>query len=390
MRAARILGSAIGFAASLPLLSSLQAQTISVGANYLSGVVSGPNGPEAGVWVIAETGDLPTRFAKIVATDDQGRFVVPDLPQANYSVWVRGYGLVDSQKQRAVPGATVNLTAVPAPSPAAAADYYPAIYWYSMLKIPDKSQFGGASDIPARVTQTQYLTWIKNTGCIGCHQLGNLATRTIPPSLGKFESSEEAWMRRVQSGQAGESMLGTAANMLGGAPFRYFADWTDRIAKGELPQAAPPRPQGIERNIVVTVRDWLNEKHYLHDLAGTDRRRPTVNGYGLLYGATEYSVDEVPTLDPVKNVAGGFKPPVRDAGTPVGATVAGPAASADLLAPSPYWGDEVLWTSKSNIHNPMIDGEGRVWFTATVRGPDNPAGLTRGSTFLDGPGQARP
>ena len=30
----------------------------------ISGVVSGPTGPEAGVWVIAETFDLPTRFAK--------------------------------------------------------------------------------------------------------------------------------------------------------------------------------------------------------------------------------------------------------------------------------------------------------------------------------------
>ena len=58
----------------------------------------GPNGPEAGVWVIAETRDLPVRFIKIVVTDDQGRYVVPDLPKANYDIWVRGYGLVDSPK----------------------------------------------------------------------------------------------------------------------------------------------------------------------------------------------------------------------------------------------------------------------------------------------------
>src|SRR5262245_11778342 len=71
---------------------------VSVGESDLGGVVAGPNGPEAGVWVIAETTDLPTRFAKIVVTDDQGRYVMPELPKANYQVWVRGYGLVDSPK----------------------------------------------------------------------------------------------------------------------------------------------------------------------------------------------------------------------------------------------------------------------------------------------------
>ena len=75
----------------------------------------GPNGPEAGVWVIAETTDLPTRYTKSVVTDDQGRYVIPDLPIANYQVWVRGYGLVDSPKMRAKPGQTLNHTAVPAP-----------------------------------------------------------------------------------------------------------------------------------------------------------------------------------------------------------------------------------------------------------------------------------
>ena len=68
----------------------------------LGGVVTGKNGPEAGVWVIAETTGLPTAFAKIVVTDDQGRYVIPDLPQANYDVWVRGYGLVDSPDRKSV------------------------------------------------------------------------------------------------------------------------------------------------------------------------------------------------------------------------------------------------------------------------------------------------
>src|SRR5262245_4570669 len=118
----------------------------------IGGVVTGPAGPEAGVWVIAETTDLPTKFARIVVTDDQGRYVVPDLPKAKYKMWVRGYGLVDSPKVDAEPGKPLNLRAVAAPSEAAAAQYYPAIYWYSMLKIPDESQFGGKSNIPANIT----------------------------------------------------------------------------------------------------------------------------------------------------------------------------------------------------------------------------------------------
>ena len=102
----------------------------------ISGTVKGPKGPEAGVWVIAETTELPTRFARIVVTDDQGRYLIPSLPNVSYSVWVRGYGLVDSPRVRANPGRTLDLTAVPAPNEAAAAHYYPAIYWYSMMKLP--------------------------------------------------------------------------------------------------------------------------------------------------------------------------------------------------------------------------------------------------------------
>src|SRR3989449_5810815 len=91
----------------------------------IGGVVTSKNGPEAGVWVIAETTELGTRFAKIAVTDDHGRYVIPDLPQATYNVWVRGYGLVDSPKVKSARGQIVNLTAVLAPRGAAAAEDYP-------------------------------------------------------------------------------------------------------------------------------------------------------------------------------------------------------------------------------------------------------------------------
>ena len=117
-------------------------------ADAIAGKVTGANGPEAGVWVIAETTDLPTKFAKMVVTNDQGQFVIPQLPAAKYKIWARGYGLVDSDKQDVVPGKTIDLTAKPAPSAAAAAEYYPGMYWYSMLKIPAASEFPGGDKNP--------------------------------------------------------------------------------------------------------------------------------------------------------------------------------------------------------------------------------------------------
>src|SRR2546425_1211027 len=332
-------------------------EAVRIDSDDIGGVVAGPNGPEAGVWVIAETSDLPTKFAKIVVTDDRGRYVVPDLPKAKYKVWARGYGLVDSAKVDGEPGKLLNLRAIPAPSAAAAAQYYPALYWYSMLKIPDASQFGGTSNIPAKITQSDWLTVVKNRSCVGCHQLGQLSTRTIPAALGQFESSDKAWIRRVQSGQAAPLMLNPLTGVLGGAPFKYFGDWTDRIAKGELPHSKPPRPQGVERNIVVTTWEGGDPKKSLHDLIASDRRYPTVNAYGKLYGSPEYATDEYPILDPRTHTVTTFRAPVRDADTPE-ALGPGHAAIEKPMAPSPYWGEEKIWDTKANNHNRMFDETG--------------------------------
>ena len=233
-------GAAIALAAALAAApAELRAQTaVAIDNDDIGGVVTGASGPEAGVWVIAETTDLPTRYAKMVVTDDQGRYVVPDLPKAKYKVWVRGYGLVDSPKVDGEPGKQLDLKAVAAPNEAEAAKYYPAIYWYSMLKIPDASEFGKKdNDIPDKITQAEWLSVIKNRACVGCHQLGQLSTRTIPAAFGEFKSGEDAWRRRTMSGQAAPLMINPLAGYLGGAPYRYCGDWTDRVAKGELPHA---------------------------------------------------------------------------------------------------------------------------------------------------------
>ena len=348
----------------------------------IGGVVTSANGPEAGVWVIAETTDLPTKFAKIVVTDDQGRYVMPDLPKANYSIWVRGYGLVDSPKVKAAPGKILNLKAVVARNETAAAEYYPAIYWYSMLKIPDKSEFPGTGEkgngMPANLqSQGQWLSGIKTLGCISCHQLGNKSTRTIPKELGHFNSSLEAWQRRVLSGQASEVMLRNLKDLEIQRALELFADWTDRIAAGELPKAKPSRPQGLERNVVITLWDWATPKAYLHDEIASDKRNPTVNANGLIYGSPEDSTDFMPILDPVRHRATEVKVPVRDSNTPDTMFIS--TSGAIMYAPSPFWGTERIWNSQTSVHNPMFDEKERVWLTARIRPPANPAFCKKGS-----------
>ena len=213
-----------GLLAFLPLVAGAQ---VEVDSDDIGGVVTSENGPEAGVWVIAETEDFDTFFAKIVVTDDDGRYVVPDLPEANYELWVRGYGLADSEKVAGERGSVVDLTAIVAPNEAVAAEVYPAAAWYAMMHLPDESEL---DHVPGGLSQ--YLGIMKNQTCVGCHQLGQKATRTIPESLGEFDNSQEAWVRRVQSGQAAGQMINPLAGLLGGVPFEYLADWTDRVAAG--------------------------------------------------------------------------------------------------------------------------------------------------------------
>lgn len=343
----------------------------------LAGVVSGSTGPEAGAWVIAETTDLPTRYTKIVVTDDQGRYLIPDLPAARYKVWVRGYGLVDSPQVDATPGARLDLRAVPAPNDAAAAEYYPAIYWFSLLGVPDKSRFPGTgidgNGFPEALTsQAAWLNLIKTTGCQSCHALGTPGTRRLSPELGEFPNHAQAWGRRIASGQALTQMT-TLMGRLGPQPtLEALGRWTERIAQGELPFARPQRPQGIERNIVLTLWDWTRPTVYLHDEIATDKRNPSVNANGPLYGTAEEASDFIPVLNPTRHMAMELRIPVRDPAT--GSSRANP------MGPSPYWGAEPIWDAMTSNHNPMMDELGRVWFTSRIRPPANPAFCRSGSS----------
>ncbi|MES1254556.1 MAG: carboxypeptidase-like regulatory domain-containing protein, partial [Acidobacteriota bacterium] len=212
---------------------------VAIDADDSGGVVTSTAGPEAGVWVIAETTELGTKYRKIVVTDDRGRYVIPDLPAATYDVWVRGYGLVDSPHVRATPGKSLALTGVVAPNAVAAAQIYPANYWYSLMQVPPKEAFPinvapsaavgtdsgagpGGFDPGAKpnfetegavarkgppVIKTQ-AEWVNLLKCTACHQMGNLATRQLSKNLGTFSSSADHWERALRSGQEGVRMLG--------------------------------------------------------------------------------------------------------------------------------------------------------------------------------------
>jgi hypothetical protein len=352
---------------------------VAIDNDDVGGVVTSSKGPEAGVWVIAETTTLPTKLTRIVVTDDQGRYVLPDLPQATYSVWVRGYGLVDSAKVQTVPGKALNLTAVIAPSRKAAAEYYPANYWFSLLQLPPKSDFPGTGAQGNGIAETvrSQGEWVRNIvntdGCVGCHQMGNKATRQIPKELGTFESSVAAWDRRVRSGQAGAGMSNRFTQVGRQRALAMYADWSDRIAAGELPAATPSRPQGRERNVVISLWDWADPKAYLHDEIASDKRNPTVNANGPLYGALEASADYMPVVDPKHGTVSQVKLQVRDPNTPSEANVK-PAA------PSAYWGDEAIWTSQANSHSLAMDAQGRVWMAARIRANQTPAFCQQGSS----------
>ena len=344
-----------------------QAGAVRVDANDIGGVVASARGPEAGVWVIAETRDLPTGFRKIVVTDDAGRYLVPDLPPGAYSLWVRGYGLVDSARTSSAPGAVVNLTAVVAPTPRAAAQYYPANYWFSMFQMPKPDLFPGTgaqgNGIPESArTQAEYVGQLK-AGCSVCHQMGSKATREMPASLVLAETSLGAWDRRVASGAMGGGMSGGFRRF---GPHRAaFAEWTDRIAAGEVP-GAPPRPVGAERNVVITQWDWAHQHAFIHDLVSTDKRNPTLNAYGAVYAADRHNAPDVSAIDPVRHVAS--RPvtvPIADPSTPF-------STPQTVTQPSPYWGEEIFWSNRANAHNPMLDHKGRLWITATVRPSENP------------------
>lgn len=364
-------------AASFAIAGTGLCAEIPMDSDDIAGTVRSVNGAEAGVWVIAETTDLATRFTKTVVTDAEGAYLLPDLPNARYKVWVRGYGLVDSKPLEGKPGQGLDLEAVVAPDASTAAQYYPAHYWYSLLQPPAASEFPGTGEegngiSPAFVNQQHWVDNMKEN-CLVCHQMGNKATRELP-NRKKFDSSSEAWADRIY--QKGIGMMTYNLSLFGSKDgvnlaLKMFADWSDRIAAGEIPEEAPPRPAGIERNIVLTAWDWATapdgRPQFVHDEIATDKRDPRVNANGPVYGAAQFSGKTV-WLDPNTHAIGESKLPTK--------------LSKDGKAASFGSGHVAAHVARDSAqpHNPMMDQRGRIWNT-TINRPedDQPAWCTDGS-----------
>jgi hypothetical protein len=369
MLAAGVLGgTSVWLAAQQP---PRQAAQIPMDENDIAGVVTSARGAEAGVWVIAETTDTSTKLRKIVVTDDQGRYLLPDLPvRATFSIWTRGYGLVDSPPVRSMPGRRLDLTATVTPDARAAARVYPASYWYSLIEIPPERDFPGTGPTgngiaPEVRTQHHWINQIK-TNCNVCHQLGNLATREIPKALGTFASSVEAWDTRVQVGQDGAGMSGMVTGLGRRRGLEMFARWTDRIAAGDAP-LAPPRPQGLERSLVLTMWDWGGAATFAHDELSTDKRNPTANAYGPIYGV-DWGNDGFLIVDPLEHAAEELRIPVLDPRVPAG-------KAQSMPVPSPYWGNQLYWYDPAITNHAAMDRQGRVWMSSRFRRAEDQPGF---------------
>jgi len=343
----------------------------------ITGVVQSSQGPEAGVWVIAETKDLPTNFIKIVVTDDRGRFVVPELPPATYNVWVRGYGLVDSKPVAIKPGANaVSLTATAAKTPQEAAKVYPANYWLSMLEPPAADEFPGTGAQgnglgTTMLTQNHWINSLKSD-CNFCHQLGNRLTRSVDHILSAkpdLKTHAAAWEWRLGTGVRGNSMYAVLNTQGPERSLKAFADWTERVAKGEVPPA-PQRPKGVERNLVLTLWDVGDDHSFMHDEISTDKNHPTVNANGRIY-AVSAGHGQLVVLDPNESSTFTLDIPTREPKEKVPSRFPAPNR------PSLHWGNEHLWANPpydpADPHNPMIDSKGRVWMTSKIRSNQDPS-----------------
>ena len=300
--------------------------------------------PEAGVWVIAETDSLPTPYRKIVVTNDDGRFVLPDLPAGAYRVWVRGYGLKDSAPTSAAPGATLDLRVSSAATPQEAARIYPAQSWLSLYQPPAAearpAATGAGGGVAPGATEGRD-GWIAQfkLGCMLCHQMGATITRTLAAP----QDWENTWRRA--------GVMNATADALGREPLKQsLVDWGRRIAAGETP-ASPPRPVGAERNIVITQWQWGAPNSYVHDEVATDKRNPALYPYGPVWGL-DIGTDSLWKLDLATNRISSFHVPTRG------------GYSRSWSESFPSW---AAYTWVANPHNPMMDDKGHVWITTQVR-----------------------
>jgi len=336
-----------------------QAGDPAIDRDDIGGVVTSVNGPEAGVWVIAETDAFQTRFARIVVTDDQGRYVIPDLPDASYQVWVRGYGLVDSGKVRATPGQRLDLDAALPADRAAAAEYYPAAWWTSLIEAPPADAFP-IGDIQ---TQDEWIRLIKGDWIR--QQYGLKAMRDFNPDNPKFrelglETTADVLRYLTTAGQYAEFGGFMDIERLGDVGLQIYANWIDDIRGGAIPEP-PQRPSGLEQNIVVTTWDASAETAFSHDIVASDKRDPSVNAGGNVYFA-DWHHDALEIVNPNTNTAQTVPVPTlgdRFAMRPF-------TRQTGWANPGPTFGDEVIAEDFVAPGSLAMDQKGRVWVSANI------------------------
>ena len=345
----------------LPILI-LVVPTLRASNEYIGGVVVNENGrPEAGVWVIAETQELKTPYRKIVVTDDAGQFVLPEMPDAAYVIWVRGYGLLDSERIQASVGDQLTVKVRNATTPQEAARIYPASFWSAMMTVPDDARVQSA--------EFQYesgKTWADQfkLNCVICHQPGSAVTRLANRDALAIGLKKTALMQMLADQLNTDIVLDV------------LSEWGQEIAAGVTPTHTPARPAGIERNMVITQWEYGERYTYAHDVISTDKRNPHLYANQEIYGL-DIGNDHLLILDPSQHewkkiklqawegaepwCDQTYKPSGETDAIPVGAKLLGcPAEDGWSAHPGAYH-------NPVNPHNPMFDEQGRVWMTMQIR-----------------------
>ena len=308
----------------------------------IDGLVTVEGENSGGLWVIAETIDTPTPYRKIVVTHDDGRFVIPDLPSdAEFQIWVRGYGIEDSPKFAARVEHEIVFDLQPASSPQVAAQAYPANYWLAMLDLPEVSEFPGTGDNGIGRQMEHQGDWVDGVKdrCQLCHQMGHKFTRVFPDDS-TVTNLRAGWDARLQLGEQMNNQMNAMGRTRG---LTMFTDWTERINAGEVP-LTPPRPSGVERNLVISQWTWVDPEVFVHDNISTDKRQPDLERYrhGRVFGVSQ-SHAKMPSTDPNTHVTEDLR-------------------MDNLARTGPAW----------NIHNPMLDEIGILWTTPSIRQSPNP------------------
>ena len=352
----------LNYRLAIALAAALVTQVAIAADGVIRGTVANVNNrAEAGVWVIAETDDLPTNFRKIVVTDDAGRFVLPELPAAEYAVWVRGYGLLDSAKIAAKPGDNIELEVRTASSSADAARIYPANYWTAMMEVPSQAAL---KDLEHTYDSPKAWSDQFKLNCIICHQPGSAMTRVAGREVFDHGLKKTALM----------DMLARQLNR--DLTLDVLEQWGNQIAAGKTPDSAPPRPQGIERNFVITQWQYGERYTYAHDIISTDKRNPSLYPEAKIYGldigndhllimdpkANSWEKVKLPTWENAKPwCEQTYKPLGSEEIVPVGAEMLGcPVKGVETMHPGAY-------SNAVNPHNPMFDDSGKVWITMQIR-----------------------